>query len=252
MIGVSSTEFSAYQVEEVLEEVSKVFKHWEIFAEAEHNLNAITSRLATIKDSYKMTFSIHAPICDINIASLNERMREASTLETITMMEYAANLNMKTITIHPGLYSMAVPYQEDKSVVSAKKSLRMLDRISNEYGITIAVENMPEFPFALGRTAEEIKDLLDGTNLKVCFDIGHANTTDQIDTIIESLSDRFANVHIHDNMGENDEHRTVGNGNIDFKKALMKFPKYNGNLIIESKSFQSAVESKEKLEKMFS
>ncbi|MFA6804253.1 MAG: sugar phosphate isomerase/epimerase family protein, partial [Candidatus Methanomethylophilaceae archaeon] len=209
MIGVSSTEFSAYQVEEVLEEVSKVFKHWEIFAEAEHNLNAITSRLATIKDSYKMTFSIHAPICDINIASLNERMREASTLETITMMEYAANLNMKTITIHPGLYSMAVPYQEDKSVVSAKKSLRMLDRISNEYGITIAVENMPEFPFALGRTAEEIKDLLDGTNLKVCFDIGHANTTDQIDTIIESLSDRFANVHIHDNMGENDEHRTV-------------------------------------------
>ncbi|MFA7149781.1 MAG: sugar phosphate isomerase/epimerase family protein [Candidatus Methanomethylophilaceae archaeon] len=252
MIGVSSTEFSAYQVEEVLEEVSKVFKHWEIFAEAEHNLNAITSRLATIKDSYKMTFSIHAPICDINIASLNERMREASTLETITMMEYAANLNMKTITIHPGLYSMAVPYQEDKSVVSAKKSLRMLDRISNEYGITIAVENMPEFPFALGRTAEEIKDLLDGTNLKVCFDIGHANTTDQIDTIIESLSDRFANVHIHDNMGENDEHRTVGNGNIDFKKALMKFPKYNGNLIIEAKSFQSAVESKEKLEKMFS
>ncbi|MFA6710426.1 MAG: sugar phosphate isomerase/epimerase family protein [Candidatus Methanomethylophilaceae archaeon] len=252
MIGVSSTEFSAYQVEEVLEEVSKVFKHWEIFAEAEHNLNAITSRLATIKDSYKMTFSIHAPICDINIASLNERMREASTLETITMMEYAANLNVKTITIHPGLYSMAVPYQEDKSVVSAKKSLRMLDRISNEYGITIAVENMPEFPFALGRTAEEIKDLLDGTNLKVCFDIGHANTTDQIDTIIESLSDRFANVHIHDNMGENDEHRTVGNGNIDFKKALMKFPKYNGNLIIEAKSFQSAVESKEKLEKMFS
>ncbi|MFA6804290.1 MAG: sugar phosphate isomerase/epimerase, partial [Candidatus Methanomethylophilaceae archaeon] len=84
------------------------------------------------------------------------------------------------------------------------------------------------------------------------FDIGHANTTDQIDTIIESLSDRFANVHIHDNMGENDEHRTVGNGNIDFKKALMKFPKYNGNLIIEAKSFQSAVESKEKLEKMFS
>jgi len=252
MIGVSSTEFSAYQVEEVLEEVSKVFKHWEIFAEAEHNLNAVTARLAMIKDSYKMTFSIHAPICDINIASLNERMREASTLEIITMMEYAVKLNVKTITIHPGLYSIAVPYQEEKSIISAKKSLRILDRITGEYGITMAVENMPEFPFALGRTAEEMKELLDGTNLRVCFDIGHANTTNQIDAIIDSLRDRFANVHIHDNMGEHDEHKTVGTGNIDFKKALMKFPKYNGNLIIEAKSFQSAVESKEKLEKMFS
>ncbi|MFA5451991.1 MAG: sugar phosphate isomerase/epimerase family protein [Bacteroidales bacterium] len=252
MIGVSSTEFSAYQIEEVLEEVSKVFKHWEIFAEAEHNLNDVTARLAMIKDSYKMTFSIHAPICDINIASLNERIREASTLEIMTIMEYAVKLNVKTITVHPGLYSMAVPYQEERSIAAAKKSLRILDRITSEYGITIAIENMPEFQFMLGQTAEEMKELLDGTDLNVCFDIGHANTTNQIDEIIDALGDRFANIHVHDNMGERDEHKTVGEGNIDFKKALMRFPKYNGNLIIEAKSFQSAVESKERLEKMFS
>ena len=41
MIGVSSTEFSAYRFDEVITEVSKVFEHWEIFAEAEHRLPTV-------------------------------------------------------------------------------------------------------------------------------------------------------------------------------------------------------------------
>ena len=247
MIGVSSTEFSAYLFEEVIQEVSKVFDHWEIFAEAEHRLPSLESRLMDLMPSYKLSYSIHAPISDINIGSLNERIREDSVIELLTTAETAANLNVDLMTIHPGMTSMAVPYMEEKAVEKAKKSLSSIDRISSEYGVRIAVENMPSFPFMLGHTAEEMKDLIGNTNLGFCLDIGHANTTDQIDELIKEFKDRLINVHIHDNNGEMDEHLTLGEGNIDFKRVLDSLKGYQGNYIIESKSYPSAVDSQDYL-----
>lgn len=252
MIGVSSTEFSAYNAEEVLKEVAKEFKHWEIFAEGEHNLQNCVSMLGEIMPSYnKMTFSIHAPICDVNLASLNERMRESSTIEMMCVMEHAANLDIDMVTMHPGMYSLAVPYQEEKTIAALKKSLRTLDNVKREYGVKIAIENMPSFPMMLGKTADELMDIFNGTELGFCFDIGHANTTKQINEIIEKLGNRIINLHIHDNVGENDDHMTIGEGNIDFKDVISKLKNYKGNYIIESKSFQSAVESRDKLDALF-
>jgi len=251
LIGVSSTQFSAYLFEEVIEEVAKVFDHWEIFAEAEHRLPAIESRFRDLLPSYKLSYSVHAPISDINIASLNERIREDSILEILTTAESAASLNIDTITIHPGLTSMAVPYMEEKAVEKAKKSLSSIDRISAEYGVRIAVENMPSFPFMLGHTAEEMNDLIGMTNLGFCLDIGHANTTSQIDELIKTFRDRLVNVHIHDNNGEMDEHLTLGEGNIDFKRIIESLKGYTGNFIIESKSFPSAVDSQDYLKSLF-
>ena len=247
MIGVSSTEFSAYLFEEVVEEIAKVFDHWEIFAEAEHRLPSVESRFRDLMPSYKLSYSIHAPISDINLASLNERIREDSILEILTTAESAANLNIELITVHPGLTSMAVPYMEEKAVEKAKRSLSSIDRISSEYGVRIAVENMPSFPFMLGHTAEEMNELIGNTNLGFCLDIGHANTTGQTEELIKAFKDRLLNVHIHDNNGEMDEHLTLGEGNIDFKKIIGCLKGYTGNYVIESKSYPSAVDSQDYL-----
>ena len=51
MIGVSSTSFSAYPFEDVIEGVSKFFKHWEIFSEAEHHLPVIAPGLAMVMEN---------------------------------------------------------------------------------------------------------------------------------------------------------------------------------------------------------
>ena len=247
MIGVSSPTFSSYPMEDVLPGVARFFKHWEIVSEAEHQLPLIAPRLAMMMDNYDMTFSLHAPFCDINIAALNERIREASVMEIINMVEYAVNMNMRTVTFHPGIYSMAVPDMKEKSVMNAKRSIRMLDRISEEYGVNMALENMPSMPFMLGHTADEMLELLEGTNMPICFDIGHANTVGQVDEILERLGDRIVNVHLHDNDGIADQHMTVGDGNIDFEAALKKLRRYTGNFIIESRTLESAVESLDRL-----
>ncbi|MDR0791374.1 MAG: sugar phosphate isomerase/epimerase, partial [Methanomassiliicoccaceae archaeon] len=93
-------------------------------------------------------------------------------------------------------------------------------------------------------------DLVDGTEVKVCFDIGHANTMSQIDEMMDLLSDRIKNIHIHDNNGDNDDHMTIGDGRIDFPPILKRLSKYNGKYIIESRSLGSAVISRDRLKGM--
>ena len=166
-IGISSPEFCRYPFEDVLEGVSKIFGHWEIVSEGDHYLPIIGTSLESLMRSYDLTFSVHAPFNDINIASLNESVREMSVIELIKIMNMCAELDIKTVTIHPGLYSMVVSGFEERSVANAKRSLRTLDRMAQECGVHLCVENMPGFKFFLGHTAEEMETLLEGTELQM-------------------------------------------------------------------------------------
>lgn len=249
-IGVSSPSFCAYPYEDVLEGISKMFSHWEIVSEADHYLPGIAVSLESLMGSYNMTYSIHAPFNDVNIASLNESFRETSVIELIKVMNIAAELDIKTITIHPGMYSMVVSGLEERSIMAAKRSLRTLDRMAQECGVRLCVENMPGFKFFLGQTAEQLSELLDGTNLPVCLDIGHANTTGQLNEIIDVLGNRIMNVHIHDNDGKQDQHLTIGDGNIDFEDCLKRLSGYGGRYIIECKNLESGAESQNRLTRL--
>ena len=249
MISVSSTSFCAQSIESTLEKVSKEFSHWEIFSEGEHYLPSILHRFGAIAPSYDLKYSIHAPISDVNIASTSERMREAAVLELIAITECAIQMGIENVTIHPGYHFPVVTGTEQKAILQAKKSLRTLDRISREFGVRMALENMPESSMMIGRSAEVMETLLEGTDMGICFDIGHANTTGQIDGILK-MKDRFVNVHVHDNVGGQDDHLTMGEGNIDFKDVLSKLDGYRGNHVIESKTMESAIISRDVLKKL--
>jgi sugar phosphate isomerase/epimerase len=177
-------------------------------------------------------------------------MRESAVMETIASMEHAIQLNAKTVTFHPGYQSMVIPGLEYRSIEKAKRSIRTIDRLMTEFGITACLENMPSFRFMIGQTAKEMFDLVDGTDMKICYDIGHANTTSQIYEMIDILGDRIRNIHIHDNTGGNDDHMTIGDGNIDFPPILKRLSNYKGNHIIESRSLDSAVISRDRLRTM--
>ena len=250
MIGMSCTQFGIHDPEKMMDTVSKDFELWEIFSEAENDIVKFSSRFNEIKGSYNMAYSIHAPIGDINIASFNERVRETSVKEMFRAMEHANRMGIETITIHPGLYSMVIREAKDRSVKYSKESLKKIDRGAAEYGVVVAVENMPSFVVMMGQTPEELLELIDGTDLMICFDIGHANTMGMIDECISAFSGRIANIHIHDNIGDKDEHMTIGDGNIDFDRVLSKLKGYKGNYIIESRTMESAVTSKKRLEEI--
>ncbi len=251
-IGISCTSFSANPIEDWIIPIFEEFDHWEIFSEAFHSVLYHAREMEDILPSYDMSYSIHSPICDVNIAAISDCMREASLNEIIRTAELASNLDIRTITVHPGLSSPAVAGMEPHAMEVAKDSMKLLEKAAEEYGVVMAIENMPSIPHFLGRTAAQLAEIIEGTSLSVCFDIGHANTMGEIDAMIDTFSDRIANVHIHDNNGDRDAHMTIGDGNIDFEHVLKRLSGYRGNYIIESRSFESAVESQSRLESLLS
>ena len=196
--------------------------------------------------------ALHTGIADINVASTNESIRQASAGNVLSEMASAHKLGIDTVTIHPGIINLAVHDTRGISLEAARRSMREFDRAASEYGIHACIENMPDFPVMLGIRTDELVSIVEDTDLDICFDIGHANTSGQIDAMIDTFGDRIRNIHIHDNLGDRDAHLTIGDGNIDFGYVLRRLSGYTNRFIIECKSLESGIESQVRLRKMLS
>ena len=247
MISVSSPVFSLLDFEMALGFVSNEFDAWEIVGEGRHFLPFVERQFKDATSSYDMKFSAHAPLSDINIGSLNPRVREACVKEVCRGLEAAGRLNLSTYTVHPGFYSPLGLLDKPAVLERTREALKTIEKVSLDVGVRVALENMPRMgDITMGRNPAEFFPLLDGFDLDICFDIGHAHTMEAIDAFLEHKH-RFANVHIHDNHGDRDAHLPIGNGNIDFKHVLSELRAYKGNYVIEARSLNDAILSRDRL-----
>jgi len=249
MISVSSPAFSFMPLDEAIETVSKDFRAWEIVAEGTHRLPDIEERFMEISSSYDLEYSVHAPLSDINIGSLNPSMREASLKEVLLAIESCGRLGIDLITVHPGFITPLGQLDHEAVMNETRRSLRQIDKAASENGVVAALENMPRMPVTTCTGPSELLSLLEGTSLQVCFDIGHAHTNGNIDDFVKHVS-RFANVHIHDNNGESDQHLAIGEGKIDFDHVLSVMGGYQHRYVIEARKIESAPLSLARLRKL--
>jgi sugar phosphate isomerase/epimerase len=231
----------------MLEKIVLHFPSWEIVTEGQHAMPIIRDEIKKAKESFDIHFSVHAPFSDLNIASLNPKIRENSIEQVLESIRISSELDIELVTLHPGHKSPLGVYFADKLVEMNKASLKTIDKQAEEYGVTIALENLPRMWISLSHDASQIKELVEGTNMKICFDFGHANISDSIDDFLK-LKDSFANLHLHDNDADKDWHMILGEGNIDFKGILKDLSGYNGNYVIESTNLENGIKSKAILE----
>jgi len=240
---------SARPVEEALKIVSKDFKAWEIVSEGGHHLPDIEKDLKALLPSYDLECSVHTPLSDVNIASMNPRMLAAAMKEVLGAIECTGRLGFGPFTLHPGFYSPLGMVNRKAAQDLCRSSIRAIDRAAKENGVQVALENMPDMPISMITTPEELLSYIEGTDIKVCFDFGHANTTHNIQSFLD-LKDLMINIHIHDNLGKVDQHLPVGDGNIDFKNLLPRLEGYNGRYVIEARDFRDGPLSRSKLEQL--
>ncbi|MEM3512627.1 MAG: sugar phosphate isomerase/epimerase family protein [Thermoplasmata archaeon] len=248
-MGISCPPLCYLTVENVIEKIAENFKLWEIIAEHQHHPEICSAKLKALLPSYSLRMQVHAPLSDINIASISKRIREASLKEVKDAIIFARQIDAGVVTIHPGHKSPMTAEHVDLVYRLTVDAVKELAKFGEEMGVKIALENMPEMGVTICKTPEEILQMICGTEVGICFDVGHANTTHKIEEFFK-VHHLFLNVHLHDNDGTRDSHSTVGDGNIKFKSFWPKFGKYKGNYIIESRSIESAVKSKKALSAM--
>ena len=252
MIGISSPVFSIVPFDQIFEEIVKEFRLWEIVAEFEHGIARNESKIREGIESFGMKFQIHAPIADVNIGAVVETLREAALKELSSLMEACHRVGIDIVTVHPG---MAIAYGENikpKVREATARSLRALDRKMEELSLKLALENMPPADWSIGMDLKELLSMTEGTGIGICFDTGHANVAKTVDSFLKG-GYPLINVHVHNNTGAFDEHLVIDKGNMDTQKvidALRKF--YDGNYIIEARTLQEGLESRDKLRVLLS
>lgn len=248
MIGIASPIFCFSPFDEVLADVSKHFRLWEVLVEGEHRLDLVEGAMTAAIDSLDMHFQIHAAMSDVNIGSVHEPMRTVAVKEVASTVEACHRMNIPLVTVHPGFVGGIAFLDKGRVVEQTKRSLIELARIAEEHSVEIAVENMPRGINATCTEAAELVEVAQGAGLGLCFDLGHANTAGQVEDLLRHVKS-FKNVHLHNNDGSWDQHKVIDDGTADVAAAVSAIVKsgYHGNYIIESTDLSSGLISKEVL-----
>ena len=185
--------------------------------------------------------SIHAPTVDINIASLNEGIKNESLRQMRKCIDYAEKLNANAITLHAGKIGRNDPILRKQALELACESISEL--VDYAKSVKISVENMPVRKSFLGNKIEEIEMIRNETGCGITIDIGHGNTTKNNEELLNLKNITYC--HLNDNNGEKDQHLKLGEGTLDLE-LLKKIRKG----IIELNNFENILKSKKIIEEI--
>jgi len=207
---------------------------WISHFQKETGLSAVA--LAELLELSGMSCTIHAPILDINIASVNAGIRRESTAQQIEAVELCATLGGELVVVHPGQLSSKRTDPDEHWKHQADSYVQILEAAQAQ-GVIVTVENMEwDKENELVRTASDIKRLqgmIGDYHLPVTLDITHLADTARCIDAIDTLGDSIVHVHVSDFGKKN--HIALGDGILDLKKILQRLQerRFDGILSFE-------------------
>ncbi|MEM3617222.1 MAG: sugar phosphate isomerase/epimerase [Candidatus Bathyarchaeia archaeon] len=253
-IGVSTLHLLSEPFNKMVREITNInASHIEIVDDGLHALDEQrVTRLMDIGKTYNMKFSVHAPFADINIASPSHSILKAMLKRLENSMKLASLLEAYVWVFHPGLktgVSMFYPGEDWKQNL---KTAQLLYKIASDYGLEIAIENVPEpYPFLMKGVKDFEKFYSEVSEpIGLALDIGHSNINGQTEQFLKMFADKIVHIHAHDNDGRNDLHFGIGYGTVDWHgfARLLREISYDKVVVVES--VENVAESVQKLKEM--
>jgi sugar phosphate isomerase/epimerase len=214
--------------------------------------------------------SMHAPIVDAirggkwvgsySIASGDESRRKAAVAEAQAALKVAATSPFKYLVVHLGVPNGQATTPGDNQPEAARRSVEEIVALASDVNVRVALEVMPNALSSASAIVEAIEDRLDGLDVGICLDYGHANLMGDLGEAIETVAGHLWTTHVHDNDGTRDDHRVPGDGAIDWDAAVVETQKigYDGVLMFEVANsgdpidvLKRSAKARERLEKMF-
>lgn len=212
-------------------------------------------RIRTLAKRLGLPVCVHSVTNAVNVAWTNSRIREESLRQIKEAIEFTYDVGAELLTVHPGWKDMYGYRYPDEAYALAIEGHCELAEVALDYGIRIAIENMPPFWLAFCTDAKEAYEMIQAVNREnvgLTLDVGHANLlgAKAIEEFVTTLNDKIFIIHIHDNDGKRDQHKAIGEGTIDFHQliGLLAQNGVNVPLSIESHNLNDLVKSKENLE----
>lgn len=102
---------------------------------------------------------------------------------------------------------------------------------AKEQGVTICLENMPMRNFSMAKPAQILKFVkqMNDEHFKICLDTGHVAVFPDLSAgeAVRELGDAIAVLHVHDNLGEKDQHLWPKAGITDWNDFMQALKEIN-------------------------
>ncbi len=149
-----------------------------------------------------------------SIASTDEQERRRGIAEIEAALRLRRLQPFRYLVVHLGATGQR--HHRD-GLREAKRSLAEIIERAGSWGVTVAVENIPNtFSTSeqLARLADEFPDI------RFCLDTGHAHIEGDAVDAARRLGERIVTTHIHDNFGREDEHLPPFEGSLPWPTLL--------------------------------
>ena len=126
-----------------------------------------------------------------------------------------------------GKYKMILHFEgttKDNISDSKMHLIQKLVDAAKKANLTVCIENLH---------TEELVDLIfnsvKGTNLKMCYDVGHRNCFHPKAEFVKKYASKIVCNHLHNNNGREDEHKNLFHGVLDVKSLSKELAKISKN-----------------------
>jgi sugar phosphate isomerase/epimerase len=205
----------------------------EIFCARQHidlyNRQQIAELGHWFRDSELKVHSVHAPMYTdemwgrsgphavISITEISKPKRLEMVDEVKRALDVAETIPFRYLIQHIGV---AGEEYDERKIDAAFSALEEINLFARQRGVDVLLENTPN---ALA-SAERLVHFLGLTHLKLdfCFDVGHANINEGIETAYGIMKSRIRSTHLHDNDAKSDLHQFpfAAGGTVNWKKTM--------------------------------
>ena len=270
--GVSTHLFHDLRLdrEHLVEIAAHGFECVEVFATRSHfdyhDGAAVRALAEWLEDTRLTLHSVHAPITasfvngewgePFSTAVSDDERRRRTLSEMEAALAMAQTVPFTTLVVHLGVPDSMKPGAGENGRDAARRSVEALHDMAQRGGVRLALEVIPNALSTPESLVSLIEHDLDGLDVGICMDVGHAHIMGDLNDAIEGCSGHIVTTHLHDNRRKTDDHLAPGEGSIDWPSTLMELQKvgYDGVWMFEvanTSTTKAVLEKAEKARKKF-
>jgi sugar phosphate isomerase/epimerase len=178
----------------------------------------------------------HGPFLDLVATSLDSAILDVTRQRHQVALDAAIKIGATVYVAHTNYTPMIrnPSYRKNWTRRMLDFWLPFADKAGG-HGITICLENLWEPDPGVQANLVETGN---HPHLRASFDNGHALVFSRVPAAswVETMGERLAHCHLHDNSGEHDQHKPVGSGKEDWQSLLTALDRFSPKAILVAES----------------
>ncbi|WP_410208713.1 sugar phosphate isomerase/epimerase family protein [Fusobacterium sp.] len=191
-----------------------------------------TQKMMKVLENYSFdSISFHGPFRKCNLAVMTAKEWDDTLYSFEESFRLGQKYNPRYFVLHTNEWIPGNVINDQLKKKIAEK-VAQVKKIADNYGAVLAVENVG-IRKTMVFNQKEFESLILDNGYSCLIDIGHAfvNKWD-IPALIEKLKKNIVGYHFHNNDGEQDWHRPIGDGRIDYDVVYSLARQYTPKAVV--------------------